>query len=271
MKETWLGLVCLSTRGHNGLPRSIIHRFVSFPLLRRPSFVIIPLWVACWERAFNRLFVMIVRRGSWVAAHNGLPVLSSLSCRTPGIFISIASLPQAFWRRGWYVRRRPCNKTYHWSRFRCDSLFSWILLYSFCHRFRTNCRTGNGWWFHSSRVKFPLVSMSASWLLVSMYLIWIFGSNLIRSSNQPSATLWVLETCLIVGLLPLIIILITASLSSNTYNKASWCENWTFEGTINIFQNVDHSLRSLVWSVIFVTVHNGLPRSIMGLNCVSKD
>ena len=29
MKETWLGLVCLSPRGHNGLPRSITHRFVS--------------------------------------------------------------------------------------------------------------------------------------------------------------------------------------------------------------------------------------------------
>ena len=29
-------------------------------------------------------------------------------------------------------------------------------------------------WFHSSRVKFPLVSMSASWVLVSIYLIWIF-------------------------------------------------------------------------------------------------
>ena len=36
---------------------------------------------------------------------------------------------------------------------------------------------------------------------------------------------------LIVGLLPLIIILITASLSSNTYNKASWRADWTFEGT----------------------------------------
>ena len=75
--------------------------------------------------------------------------------------------------------------------------------------------------FHSSRVKLPLVSMSASWFLVSMYLIWILGSRLIRSNSQSSATLWVLETCLIVGLLPSIIILITASLSSNTYNKAS--------------------------------------------------
>ena len=44
-----------------------------------------------------------------------------------------------------------------------------------------------------------------------MYLIWILESRLIRSNNQSSATLWVLETCLTVGLLPLIIILITAS------------------------------------------------------------
>ena len=69
-----------------------------------------------------------------------------------------------------------------------------------------------------SRVKFPLVRMSASWFLVCMYLIWILESRLIRSNNQSRATLWVLETCLIIGLLPLMIILITASLSSNTYN-----------------------------------------------------
>ena len=36
----------------------------------------------------------------------------------------------------------------------------------------------------------------------------------INSVKQPRATLWVLDTCLIVGLLPLMIILITASLSS---------------------------------------------------------
>ena len=45
------------------------------------------------------------------------------------------------------------------------------------------------------------------------------GSRLILSNNQSRATLWVLETCLIVGLLPFMIILITASLSSNTYNN----------------------------------------------------
>ena len=86
-------------------------------------------------------------------------------------------------------------------------------------------------WFHSSRVKFPSVSTSASWFLVSMYLIWNLGSKLIRSNNQSRATLWVRDTCLIVGFLLFMIILITASLSSNTYNKASGCEEWTFEGT----------------------------------------
>ena len=73
------------------------------------------------------------------------------------------------------------------------------------------------------------VNMSASWFLVSMYLIWILGSKLIISNNQSSATLWVLETCLIVGLLPFMIILITASLSSKIYNKASLREEFTFE------------------------------------------
>ena len=75
----------------------------------------------------------------------------------------------------------------------------------------------------------------ASWFLVSMYLIWILESRLIRSNSQSSATLWVLETCLNAGLLPFMIILITGSLSSNTYSKASWREDWTFEGTESIF------------------------------------
>ena len=73
---------------------------------------------------------------------------------------------------------------------------------------------------------------------MSIYLIWILESRLNRSNNQSRATLWVLETCLIVGLLPLMIILITASLSSNTYNKASWRADWTFEGTESMSDNI---------------------------------
>ena len=71
---------------------------------------------------------------------------------------------------------------------------------------------------HSSRVILPLVNMSASWFLVSTYLFWNVGSFLILSNNQYNVTLWVRDTCLIVGLLPFMIILITASLSSKMYN-----------------------------------------------------
>ena len=77
--------------------------------------------------------------------------------------------------------------------------------------------------FHSSRVKLPLMSMSATWFLESMHLIWIFGSKLYLSNNQSSATLRVRDTCLVVGLLPLLIILITASLSCKKY--IAWRQN----------------------------------------------
>ena len=73
-------------------------------------------------------------------------------------------------------------------------------------------------WFQSSREKLSSVCMSASWFLVSTYLILIIGSKLILSNNQSRATLWILDTCLTVGLRPLMIIFIAASLSTNTYN-----------------------------------------------------
>ena len=78
-------------------------------------------------------------------------------------------------------------------------------------------------------MKLPSVNMSASWVLVSTYLIWIWGSKLVLSNKQSRATLWVLETCLIVGLLPFMIILITASWSSKIYNIASLREECTFD------------------------------------------
>ena len=110
--------------------------------------------------------------------------------------------------------------------------------------------------------------MSASWFLVSMYLIWILGSRIIRSNNQSSATLWVLETCLIVGLLPLMIILISASLSSNTYNKASWCEDWTFEGT----QSILFSALIFPWDLWLLSMIIGRPGlSEVGIVSVQRD
>ena len=88
--------------------------------------------------------------------------------------------------------------------------------------------------FHSSRVKLPLVKMSASWCLVSMYLIWILQSRVIVSTTNPRATLWVLDTCLTVGLRLVIIILITASLFSKTCNIALEPEGFTFDETWSI-------------------------------------
>ena len=73
---------------------------------------------------------------------------------------------------------------------------------------------------HSSRVKFPFVNMSASWCLVSIYSMWIFGSKLILSNNESNATLWERDTCLIIGL-PVTIFLINASLSKKV-NHCSW-------------------------------------------------
>ena len=92
-------------------------------------------------------------------------------------------------------------------------------------------------WFPSSHVKSPFVKMSASWLFGSTYLIWIFGSKLIMSNNQSNAPLCVLDTCLIVGLLALMIIFITASLSSKMYSCDLFSEWCVFEGTRSMFES----------------------------------
>ena len=126
--------------------------------------------------------------------------------------------------------------------------------------------------------------MSASWFLVSMYLIWILGSKSILSNNQSRATLWVLETCLHIGLLPFMIILITASLSSKMYNIASWCEDWTFEeikSTLSgssifpwIFfrvRGVDRSLRTWLIILISISVQNCDDQIPSNLNPTSKE
>ena len=80
----------------------------------------------------------------------------------------------------------------------------------------------------------PQVLLPSSFLefsskfLVSTYLIWILGSKLILSNNQSNATLWLLDTCLIIELVPLMIIFITSSLSSKN-GRLSFCtEEWAF-------------------------------------------
>ena len=177
--------------------RSIAFLISTVPLLRRPRSTIILLCII-WSWRLHKLPRSIVKNKPF------------------RILKTIRGPHRAWWSWRRHERRRSCG-------FAIAAMQAVELKWLKVNKVNK--------WFHSSRVKFPFVKMSASWFLVSMYLIWILGSRLIRSNNQSRATLWVLETCLIVGLLPFIIILITASLSSNTYNKASRLADWTFEGT----------------------------------------
>ena len=155
--------------------------------------------------------------------------------------------------RGWGTCRNRARKVHSCRSWFCHNLFFFLqFLHPFRHRFGAGYQAGilsaasrAGMadveqmkkivgLFHSARVKLPLVKMSASWCLVSMYLIWIFGFKLILSNNQSKATLRVLATCIIVGLRPFIIILITASLSSKTYNIALEPDCVPFDGTWSI-------------------------------------
>ena len=239
MKETWDSRV-FPHQNTSGCPdRSHISVSV-FHFWKKPSTVIIQTFLSS---VLRRSFLIECSWQQSDAVFGSLPTtwlprsLLSLSFRIPRIFISTASLPWACWNRectfdGAHAIRliigrdlvltRPSPESC-WCLFAIVSKHTvelkWLILNKHNKR------------FHSSHVKFPLVWMSASWFLVSIHLIWIFVYKLIRSNNQSRATLWVLETCLLVGLLPLMIILITASLSSNTYNKICWCADWTFEGT----------------------------------------
>ena len=88
-------------------------------------------------------------------------------------------------------------------------------------------------------------------------------SKLILSNNQPRETLWVLDTYLIVGLLPLIVILITASLSSNTYNIALDYEKFASAGTLSTWNK---SELSCVLDVVRCTRFPGADESLVLLD-----
>ena len=114
----------------------------------------------------------------------------------------------------------------------------------------------------SIRREISLVNMSASWFLVSIYLIWILGSKLIRSNIQSRATLWVLETCLIVGLLPFDNHLDHCFVVLKHIQQSFLMRRLDVWGnTVNAIQHVGHPLRSLI-----LVSDNGTPRSFRSLN-----
>ena len=94
---------------------------------------------------------------------------------------------------------------------------------------------------------------------VDVFDLDFFGSKLIRSNNQSNANLWVLETCLIVGLLPLMIILITASLFSTNIQQSFLTRGLDISrNRTNVFHHITFLLRLMT----FVNIIIKLPRPI---------
>ena len=73
--------------------------------------------------------------------------------------------------------------------------------------------------------------MLAIYLKVLTHLIRIPASKFLKSNNQSTFTWWVREICLMDGLRPSMIILITALLSSKTKRDVRWLEMCAFERT----------------------------------------
>ena len=121
------------------------------------------------------------------------------------------------------------DQIHHRLRFCCDSFFTYIFLCSFRHRLKTIDGTEMAD-VEQTQKMIPFITCEISLCqYVCELVLGALGSKLILSNDQSRATLSVLETCLTVGLLPLMIILITASLSSKMYNTASLRGEFTFE------------------------------------------
>ena len=207
--------------------------------------------------------------------------LSSPASSCVGILISITSLPQAYWSRGWYVRRRPCNETHYVSRFRCDSLFPWIVLKPFRQCVKAHFRTevAN---VKQTQKMLPFITCE---IPLGQYVCeLVFGvkkfdldlgvqidsvkrpikSNSVGSGNmshcRASSLYNHLDHC--------IVVFKDIQQSFLTRRIDVWGNK------INIVQIIIHSMRLLLFSNCVrwsLSVHNGLPRSIMGLIHVSKN
>ena len=131
-RKTRLELMRPCPRSDNGCHRSIINQFINFPLLRRPSFVIVPPWVACLVRALNKMCGGTLTRDLCHSRQRVAP-FNNLSQHFPHSFSSIR-LSDAKDDR---VEGSPCNQTrHHWPRLCCDFFYTWFFLRSFWLHFR---------------------------------------------------------------------------------------------------------------------------------------
>ena len=167
-----------------------------------------------WHPAF------CLRENGWVPTKS-LTVWSTRIQRgaatsSSSVFLSWALFDMVF---GFLIQQNGCKKT---------SRNSW---------YSTNEEDGSN--HHAWNYFQPTCQQVGSWC----QHIWFgfLGSELTRSNNQSDATLWVLDTCLIVGLLPLMIILITASVSSKIFN---WASNWEESAFVTTWSTFDTSSTS---------------------------
>ena len=96
--------------------------------------------------------------------------------------------------------------------------------------------------FHSSRVKCPFCQQVSN-----------LGSKLILSNNQSRATLWVLDTCLIVGLLPMNIIFNHGFIVlKHAQHRNGLRKNLMFKGTLPTWNKSELScvVGALVWFLV---------------------
>ena len=121
----------------------------------------------------------------------------------------------------------------------------------------------------SSRVKLPLVNKSASWFLVSKYFDLDLGVQF-DSVQEPILrdSMGSRHTCLIVGLRPLIIILITASWSSKCTTGLCTEKNvrsWSHDLDLTTDDRFGHLLSS-TWCYGFCAC--SFPRLLLVCTCV---
>ena len=219
------------------------HHFISFPLLRRPSFV------SSHPEKLAECVLSTIRRwwpGKWLANNGFLRSIILLGLHTPRTLTFVTSLcglsdAEDDRVEGALAIKFIIGLDLAVTLSSHESLF---VLFAIPWE-----QTENLKWLTLTNTKDDSIRNVWNCLRVAFWCqcTW-FGSKLIWSNNQSRATPWVLETCRILGLLPLMIILITASLSSNTYNKASWREDWTFWGNgINNLHHIDLPLRFLMF------------------------
>ena len=81
-----------SARSFIKSPWSIVRRDLSFPLLRRPSTVVIQFWITCWKEAFHELLMVVMIGGfKKICAFTRSPRSVLLSNWTPWILTPVIS------------------------------------------------------------------------------------------------------------------------------------------------------------------------------------